>query len=54
MDSQSKQDLVAGAAVLLMFLGAFMLPSSSTGLVLIGAGTLVVLFLLLKVLREDR
>lgn len=47
MDDQSKNDLVAGGAILMMFIGAFVLTISSFGLVLmaIGGGVMVPLFL---------
>jgi hypothetical protein len=54
MNGQSKQDVVACAAVLLMFIGAFILPSSSLGLFLIASGAIVVLFLVLKVLCKEK
>ena len=52
MDSQSKRDLTAGTAILLMFLGAFILPFSALGLLLIGGGALLILTLILKAVRE--
>ena len=52
MNSQSKRDLIA--AGLLMFLGAFMLSFSSSALLLIGAGALLILTLIVKAVREQR
>lgn len=53
MNSQSKRDLTAAGAILLMFLGAFMLSFSSSALLLIGAGALLILMLIVKVVREQ-
>jgi hypothetical protein len=54
MDSQSKLDLVAGGAILIMFLGAFILIVSSLGLFMIAGGAVVMLFLFLKTLRRQQ
>jgi hypothetical protein len=54
IDSQSKRDLTAGGAILLMFVGAFILPVSSLGLLPIIVGAFVILFLILKVLLQHR
>jgi hypothetical protein len=51
MNSQNKQDLVAGGAILLMFLGAYTLTVSRLGLLMIGGGLIVMLFLFLKTFR---
>jgi hypothetical protein len=53
MDSQSKRDLTAGGAILLMFLGAFILSVSSLGLLVIAGGALLILTLILKAVREQ-
>jgi hypothetical protein len=45
LDSQVKRDLVAAGAILLMFLGAFILPTTSLGLVSIGMGAFVIILL---------
>lgn len=48
MDGQSKRDVTAAVLIGLMFLGAFVLPSTGFGFVLIGlggAGMLVMLML---------
>jgi len=52
MDSQSKRDVTAGGAILLMFLGAFLLSVSSLGLIGIGVGAFLLLMLILKAVRE--
>ncbi|HLO20867.1 MAG TPA: hypothetical protein VK192_10295 [Sphingomicrobium sp.] len=54
MDSQSKLDLVAGGAILLMLLGAFMLTISSLGLIMIAGAAILMLFLFLKILRTNQ
>ena len=54
MDTQSKRDLMAGGAILLMFLGAFLLSVSSLGLLLIGGGAVLIFTLILKVVRDQR
>lgn len=54
MHHQSKLDLIAGGAILTMFIGAFILPLSALGFVLIGAGAIVMLFLFLMLFRKDR
>jgi hypothetical protein len=54
MDSQSKRDLVAGSAILIMFIGGFILEVSALGLLLMAAGGIVILLLILKVLRKEQ
>lgn len=54
VDSQSKLDLVAGGAILLMLLGAFMLTISSLGLIMIAGAAILMLFLFLKILRTNQ
>ena len=53
MESQSKLDLVAASAILIMFVGAYTLTLSRFGLILIIAGVLVMLLLMLKALRRS-
>ena len=53
MNSQMKEDLAAGAAVLIMFVGAFTLVISSLGLLLIAAGAMLLLMFVLKALRKE-
>jgi hypothetical protein len=52
MDNQSRRDLLVGGAIVVMFLGAFILPFSALGLLLIGGGALLILTLILKAVRE--
>lgn len=52
MDIQSKQDLAAAGAIILMFLGAFLLPLGWVGLLLMGIGAISIVLLMLKVLRH--
>ena len=52
MESQSKLDLVAASAILVMFLGAYALTLSRLGLVLIVVGALVMFLLILKTLLK--
>lgn len=54
MESQSKQDLVAGISILLMFVGAFILTRSSLGLLLIAGGGISVLLLMAGSFRKLR
>lgn len=54
MESQSKLDLIAGSAILLMFVGAFIFPLTSLGLILIAAGVIVMLLLFLKIVRKEQ
>lgn len=54
MNNQSKLDLIAGGAILTMFIGAFILPLSAFGFVLIGAGAIAMLVLFLMLFRKDR
>jgi len=51
MDSQSKTDLIAGSAILVMFVGAYTLTVSGLGLLMIAGGIIVMLFLFLKTFR---
>ena len=53
MNSQMKEDLAAGTAVLIMFVGAFTLMVTSLGLLLIAAGAILILMLVLKALRKE-
>ncbi|HWC56070.1 MAG TPA: hypothetical protein VG434_03775, partial [Sphingomicrobium sp.] len=52
MDNQSRRDLLVGGAIVVMFLGAFILPFNALGLLLIGGGALLILTLILKAVRE--
>jgi len=54
MQHQSKLDLIAGGAILIMFIGAFILSLSPLGFVLIAAGAIVMLFLLLTLFRKEQ
>ena len=54
MNNQSKLDLIAGGAILTMFVGAFILSLSAFGFLLIGAGAIVMLFLFLMFFRKER
>lgn len=54
MDSQSKLDLIAGGAILVMFLGAYTLTVSRLGLLMIAGGIIVMLFLFVKTFRINR
>ncbi len=51
MNRQNKQDLVAGCAILVMFVGAYTLTVSRLGLLMIAGGVIVMLFLFLKTFR---
>jgi len=53
MSRQSRRDLIAAVSIGLMFLGAFILPLSLLGLILIGGGGAVVLLLILMAVREQ-
>jgi hypothetical protein len=52
VSNQTRNDLVAGGAILMMFLGAFILTGSSIGLVLIACGVGVMLLLFLTTFRK--
>lgn len=52
MSKQPKRDLIVAVAIGSMFLGAFILPSTWLGFVLIGGGGLVALAFLLIVALE--
>jgi len=52
VSTQTRNDLVAGGAILMMFLGAFILTVSSIGLVLIVCGVGVMLLLFLTTFRK--
>jgi hypothetical protein len=54
MNSQNKQDLVAGGAILFMFLGAYTLIVSRLGLLMLASGVIVMLFLFLKTFRTKQ
>ena len=54
MDNQSKRDLIAGAAILAMFIGAFTITVSSLGLFLIVGGAIVMLFLFVTTSRTKQ
>lgn len=53
MTRESKRDLAAAGAILTMFLGAFILPVSPFGLLLIAGGAMAMLLLMLNALRKD-
>lgn len=46
MQQQAKLDIMAGISILLMFIGAFILPATALGFLLIGGGgaAMVILF----------
>jgi hypothetical protein len=48
MGNQSRHDLIAGGAIIVMFIGAFILPVTSLGLLLIATGAITILLLILK------
>ncbi len=52
MYTQAKQDLGAAGAIIMMFLGAFLLPLSWVGLLLMGIGAVSIVLLIWKVLRD--
>jgi hypothetical protein len=54
MDNQAKLDLVAGAAILIMFIGAYVLTISRSGMLMIAGGTLAMALLFLKTLRSKQ
>ncbi len=54
MNNQSKLDLIAGGAILVMFLGAFMLTVSALGLLMIAGSIIVMLFLFLKTFQTKQ
>lgn len=54
MSKQSKRDLIAAVSIGLMFAGAFILPITSLGLALIGAGGIAMLLLILMAIRDER
>lgn len=54
MNKQSTLDLIAGAAIVTMFLGAFILSLSALGFVLIAAGAIIMLVLFLVLVREEQ
>ena len=54
MNKQSKLDLIAGGAILAMFLGAFILSLSPLGFVLIAGGAIVMLILFLITFRKEQ
>lgn len=54
MNNQSKLDLIAGGAILTMFIGAFILSFTALGFVLIAGGAIVMLFLFLMLFRKER
>jgi hypothetical protein len=49
MEGQSKLDLIAAGAILIMFLGTYVLTLSRLGLVLIIGGAIVMLLLILNI-----
>ena len=53
MAGQSKLDLVAAGAILIMFLGAYTLTLSRLGVVLIIGGAIVMLLLILNTYRKQ-
>jgi hypothetical protein len=46
VERQTKRDIGAAASIALMFLGAFILPTTALGFVLIGVGALTVAVLI--------
>lgn len=54
MNKQSKRDVIAAVSLGAMFVGAFMLPATWFGFVLIGAGGLAMLVLFLMVIVEKQ
>ena len=48
VDNQTKRDLIAGGAILIMFLGAYALTISRLGLLMIASGGIVMLWLFAK------
>ena len=54
MDSQSRLDLIAGAAILVMFVGTYTLTVSRLGLLMIVGGMIVMQFLFAKTFRTKR
>lgn len=54
MKNQARLDLIAAGAILVMFLGAFILSLSPLGFVLIAAGGIVMLVLFLMLLRKEQ
>ena len=54
VQQQEKLDLVAGISILLMFIGAFILPTTALGFLLIGGGAvaMVILFVVAAVGRR--
>jgi hypothetical protein len=53
MNTQSRRDLIAAISIILMFAGAFMLPVTSLGFVLVGAGAVTVVGLFVIVVRRE-
>lgn len=53
MEGQSKLDLVAAGAIVIMFVGAYTLTLSRLGLVLIIGGAIVTLLLILNTYRKQ-
>jgi hypothetical protein len=53
MKSQTNRDFLAGGAILLMFIGAFILSVTALGLMLIAVGAIAILFLSLRAIRQD-
>lgn len=53
-DSQSRLDLIAGAAILVMFVGTYTLTVSRLGLLMIVGGMIVMQFLFAKTFRTKR
>ena len=45
MQQQAKLDIVAGISILLMFIGAFILPATALGFLLIGGGAAAMMIL---------
>jgi hypothetical protein len=54
MDRQSKLDLAAAGAILIMFLGVYVLTISRFGLLMIAGGVVVMLFLFVTAGRTNQ
>ncbi len=54
MNQQSKHDVIAAVSIGAMFLGAFILPATWFGFVLIGGGISAMLILFLMVFLEKQ
>jgi hypothetical protein len=54
MSQQSKRDLIAAGSIAVMFAGAFIMPRSWGGLVLVALGAVVMLLAILMSVRESQ